>query len=163
MFFNRYGSGIFFWKTGAKSHVTWTFCRPHGDVFNDFDGTPQNSAEPKDQVTAYPHFLRPNDWSTYQGAIPTVAWESLREGYNDYLYLNTLATAIEQARASGDEARQRKADKAEDVMTDLVASIPWQNPMNRPKPDQTALTARRLQQVRRSLADQILILQKLAR
>jgi len=160
MFFNRYGAGLFFWKTGAKSQVTWTFCRPHGDVFNDFDGTPQNSAEPKDQVIAYPHFLRPNDWSTYQGAIPTVAWEALGEGYDDYLYLNTLASAIEQARTSGDESRKHKADKTEKVMAELVASIPWQNPMNRPKSNQTALTSRKLQQMRRALADEILILQK---
>ncbi|HPO13434.1 MAG TPA: hypothetical protein PLI09_08320 [Candidatus Hydrogenedentes bacterium] len=161
MIFNRYGAGVFFWKTGAKTQVTWTFCRPHGDVFNDFDGVLENSAEPKEQVTAYPHFLRPNDWSTYQGAIPTVAWESLREGYNDYRYLHALKCAIEQARASADKKQMKKADKAEKIMNDLVADIPWCNPMNRPdKKRQAALTSLKLQQLRRTVADQILILQK---
>ncbi len=158
-YYNRYGAGVFFWKTGAKCQVTWTFCRPHGDVFNDFDGSTQNSAEPKEQATAYPHFLRPNDWSTYQGAIPTVAWESLREGYNDYLYLNTLVSAIEHARASGDASLKRKADKAERVMNGLVSEVPWQNPMSRPKHDQSALLPRNLDRVRRAVAGQILALQ----
>lgn len=161
MIFNRYGAGLFFWKTSAKTQVTWTFCRPHGDVFNDFDGVLENSAEPKEQVTAYPYFLRPNDWSTYQGAIPTVAWESLREGYNDYLYLHTLKCAIEHARASSDNGRIKKANQAEKIMSGLVADIPWCNPMNHPdKKRQAALTSLNLQQLRRTVAGQILILQK---
>ena len=160
MFPNRYGAGLFFWKTGAKVQVTWTFCRPHGDVFNDFDGTPQNRSEPKEQATVYPHLLRANDWSSYQGAIPTIAWESLREGFNDYLYLQTLTFAIDQARATGDETQREMADEAEEVMKSLVESVPWQNPMSRPKRQDESLTARRLQEVKRSVADQILLLQE---
>ena len=160
MFFNRYGAGVFFWKTGAKCQVTWTFCRAHGDVFNDFDGTPQNSAEPKEQVTAYPHLLRPNDWSTYQGAIPTVAWESLREGYNDYLYLSTLAGAIADARASGNASRASKADEAEKTMAEWIDGIPWHNPMDRPEDKETALTSQHLERMRRALASQILSLRE---
>jgi len=160
MFPNRYGAGLFFWKTGAKVQVTWTFCRPHGDVFNDFDGTPQNRMEPKEQATVYPHLLRANDWSTYQGAIPTIAWESLREGFNDYLYLETLTCAIEQARATGDETQREMANKAEKVMNSIVESVPWQNPMSRPAHYDVALTAQKLREVRRSVADQILFLQE---
>ena len=119
LFFNRYGAGLFFWKTGAKSQVTWTFSRPHADPFNDFDGTPENDSEPKDQTTVYPHLLRPNDWSTYQGSIPTVAWEALREGYNDYLYLHTLAEAVKSARAGGNPRLQKRADRAEKEMAAL--------------------------------------------
>lgn len=160
MFLNRYGAGLFFWKTGARAQVTWTFCRPHGDVFNDFDGTPENGAEPKDQVTAYPHLLKPNDWSTYQGAIPTIAWESLREGYNDYLYLHALTLAIQAAKSSGESDRIERAAAAEKTMTNLVDSIPWHNPMTRPTTEDTGLSSLRLQQVRRALADQILLLQE---
>ncbi|MBW7865435.1 MAG: hypothetical protein H3C30_13615 [Candidatus Hydrogenedentes bacterium] len=158
MLFNRYGAGVFFWKTGAKSQVTWTFCRPHGDVFNDFDGSAQNSAEPKEQATVYPHLLRPNDWGTYQGAIPTVAWEALREGYNDYRYLHTLQCAIAAARAGGDKRMKQKADKAEKHMTELMVGIPFFNPMSRPAKRDKAPSALELQQIRREIAGEILAL-----
>lgn len=145
---NRYGAGFLFWKTGARAQVAWTFCRPHEDVFNDFDGTPHNAAEPKEQVTAYPHLLAPGDWSTYQGAIPTLAWEGLREGADDYAYLHTLSTLIEQAKAGPAAAARTAATEAEQVLEALVDAIPWANPMNAP-----TFPTDQLQQARRVMAD----------
>ena len=122
MFHNRYGAGFFLHKTGARAAVAWTFCRPHEDVFNDFDGSTANRAEPKEQATVYPHFLRPDDWSTYQGAIPTVAWESLREGVTDYAYIHMLQTAIDEARAAG---FTEAADEAESRLESIIEEVPW--------------------------------------
>jgi len=156
MFANRYGAGFLFWKTGAKAQVTWTFCRPHEDVFNDFDGSRANAAEPKEQVTAYPHLLRPDDWSTYQGAIPTIAWESLREGVDDCSYLALLSSLIDKAGKSPQPAARKAAQEAQAALTDLVGSIPWANPMLEP-----AFATPRLQQVRRAVADWIVKLQAL--
>ena len=154
MFHNRYGAGYLFWKTGARAQASWAFCRPHEDVFNDFDGSQANAAEPKEQVTAYPHFLRPDDWSTYQGAIPTIAWESLREGVDDYLYLYTLSRSIAEALAHPQQRVRDAGREAQETLNALVESIPWANPM-----DGVAFEARRMQQVRRAVAGHITNLQ----
>lgn len=159
LFFNRYGAGLFFWKTGAKSQVTWTFSRPHADPFNDFDGTPENESEPKDQTTVYPHLLRPNDWSTYQGSIPTLAWEALREGYNDYLYLHTLSEAVEAARAGGNPRLQKRADRAEKEIAALVEAIPFHNPMSRQPREDRVLRTSTLQKIRRAAVEHIMALE----
>jgi len=156
MFHNRYGAGYLFWKSGAKAEVSWTFCRPHEDVFNDFDGSRANSAEPKEQATSYPHLLRPDDWSTYQGAIPTIAWESLREGVDDYRYLHTLSALIDEAGRSGEKAAREAAQEAEETLAALIEAIPWANPMGG-----VAFETRRMQQVRRAVADLIVDLQAL--
>ncbi|MEI6499731.1 MAG: carbohydrate-binding family 9-like protein, partial [Armatimonadota bacterium] len=153
-FHNRYGAGLLFWKSGAKAQASWTFCRPHEDVFNDFDGSRENSAEPKEQCTAYPHLLKADDWTTYQGAIPTIAWESLREGKDDYLYLYTLTTLIKQAQASNKPGAAHAATDAQAMLDGLVTSVPWVNPMG-----PVGFETSRLQQLRRVVADRIVTLQ----
>lgn len=147
MFHNRYATGLLWYKTGARAQVTWTFCRPHEDVFNDFDGSAVNPGEPKEQVTAYPHLLKPDDWSTYQGAIPTIAWESIREGVDDYAYLYTLERAIDRAKQSSSAPRQRAAIRAEEALRAMVDGIPWSNPMNA-----ATFSTQRLQDVRQNAA-----------
>ena len=154
MFNNRYGSGLLFWKTGAKAQASWTFCRPHEDVFNDFDGSRANSAEPKEQCTAYPHLLKPGNWTTYQGAIPTIAWEALREGKDDYLYLYTLTTLIKQVQSSGKPGAAQAAADAQAMLDGLVSSVAWVNPLG-----PVGFETSRLQQVRRMIADRIVTLQ----
>lgn len=151
---NRYGAGLLFWKSGAKAEVSWTFCRPHEDVFNDFDGSAVNPAEPKEQATAYPHLLRPDDYSTYQGAIPTLAWEGLREGVDDYLYLHTLTETIAAAKASPQEAVRTLASDAEAEMQALVDGVPWANCMG-----PNGFPTTRLQQLRRVAANRTVALQ----
>lgn len=151
---NRYGAGLLFWKSGAQAEVSWTFCRPHEDVFNDFDGSAVNSAEPKEQATAYPHLLRPDDYSTYQGAIPTLAWEGLREGVDDYLYLYTLTQTIAAAKASPQEAVRQLASEAESELQALVDAVPWANCMG-----PNGFPTTRLQQLRRVAADRTVALQ----
>ena len=153
-FQNRYGAGFLFWKSGAKASVAWTFCRMHEDVFNDFDGSRENSAEPKDQITAYPHFLKPGDWSTYQGAIPTIAWEALRIGDDDYGYLATCSSLIAKARASKSKAATDAARAAQDTLDALVDATPWNNPMM-----PANFETKRMQQARRAIADHIMLLQ----
>jgi hypothetical protein len=154
MFHNRYGAGYLFWKTGARAEVSWTFCRPHEDVFNDFDGVRANSVEPKEQVTVYPHLLKPDDWSTYQGGIPTIAWESLREGVDDYAYLHTLTSVIAEAAESEEEAVRKAAKDTAEKLTALIESIPWTNPMDKQSFDTEVLL-----QARRTVANLIADLQ----
>jgi hypothetical protein len=124
-------------------------------VFNDFDGTRENSAEPKEQATAYPHLLAPDDWSTYQGAIPTIAWESLREGVDDYAYLYTATTLAQEAAGSLDPDRRAAGQEALATLEGLAAAVPWDNPM-----DAMTFKANRLQHARRVAAEVILSLQE---
>ncbi|HID08534.1 MAG TPA: hypothetical protein EYP10_15465, partial [Armatimonadetes bacterium] len=98
MFPNRYLAGFLFLKTDADAQVSWTFMRPHEDPFNDFDGVRANSAEPKDQCIVYPQLERPNDRSSFVKIIPTIQWEALCEGIDDYRYAYTLRNLIAYAR-----------------------------------------------------------------
>ena len=129
---NRYLAGWLFWKTKADGQVSWTFVRPHQDPFNDFDGSKVNSVEPKDQCTVYPLFTRPNDRASIEGIIPTIQWEALREGIQDYCYLYTLRNTIAYARrtvrgktsAWAQQVRQA-ASEGEQTLLRVEQMIPW--------------------------------------
>ena len=113
MFANRYLTGWLFWKTKADGQVSWTFIRPHEDPFNDFDGSKANSVEPKDQCTVYPQLERPNDYKSIVGIIPTIQWEAIREGINDYRYAYTLKNLIAYARQVCNKSRVRSQARSE--------------------------------------------------
>jgi len=138
LFANRFLAGWLFWKTRADGQVSWTFVRPHEDPFNDFDGAVVNSVEPKDQCTVYPRFARPNDYDSIVGIIPTIQWEAIREGINDYRYLSTLRNTITYARevASGKQSRWaqevlRAAADCERTLQMLEEGVPWLSEVGR--------------------------------
>ena len=145
MFSNRYAAGFLMWNSGATAHATWTFCRLFGDPFNDFDGSA------KDWATAYPHLLQPNDWSTFQGVLPTLAWESIREGINDYRYLDTLQSLIEEVRNDPREPMRAAAAQAAERLRELGGQVGggWLQ----------GTSPQRMNEVRRHVADQIVALQ----
>ena len=113
---NRFMGGFHFWRTQATGCWAWTFLRPKGSPFDDFDGT--NQREHKDACIAYP---------TRDGKalIPTLQWEAIREGVDDYRYLYTLSEGIREARASGDNHRKTAADNAAADLDRLLADMPW--------------------------------------
>ncbi len=139
MFPNRYLAGWLFWKTKADGQVSWTFVRPHEDPFNDFDGASVNSVEPKDQCTVYPELASPNDYKSIRGILPTIQWEALREGINDYRYLATLRNTIAYARKVASTSRASRwsrellqfADECESILKAMDASVPWSNEVAR--------------------------------
>ena len=105
---NRFITGFLFWRSGAEGEWTWTFLRPKGDAFDDFDGKTQR--EHKDACTVYP--------SPDNGApMPTLQWEGIREGIDDYAYLHTLE---QLAKQKGGE----KGRAALDELTRIVADVP---------------------------------------
>jgi hypothetical protein len=105
------------WKSGARGYGVWTFQRPYGDPFNEKPG------HGKMECVTYPHLLRPKDWSTYQGAIPTIAWEAIREGVNDYAYLYTLHALIQKARRSNNAAVLQAAAQASEKLMVLPSKV----------------------------------------
>jgi hypothetical protein len=113
---NRFMGGFHFWRTRATGAWAWTFLRPKGSAYDDFDG--QSAREHKDACTAYP---TPDG----RGLVPTLQWEAIREGVDDYKYLHTLMCAIRDARTSKVPAAARAADRAEATVEKMLAEMPW--------------------------------------
>ena len=113
---NRFMGGFHFWRTRATGCWAWTFLRAKGSAFDDFDGT--NHREHKDACIAYP---------TRDGKAltPTLQWEGIREGVDDYRYVHTLTEGIREARASGDTRRKAAADRAAAELDRLLTDMPW--------------------------------------
>ena len=111
---NRFMAGVHFWRTQATGCWAWTFLRPKGSPFDDFDGA--GHREGKDACIAYPQ-------REGVGLIPTLQWEGLREGVDDYRYLLTLQMRILMARE--DPKLKNAADQAEAEMKRLLKEMPW--------------------------------------
>ena len=80
---------------------------------------------------------------------------ALCEGVDDYRYLYTLTSLIEDAKGNRDGEVRTTAEEAEARLEDLVEGIPWANPLGG-----VAFEASRLQDLRREVADMIVELQK---
>jgi len=76
---NRYAGGFLFWKTGARRMFAWTFQRPRGRPYDDFDGL--------DYCITYPAPDSPV-------SLRTLQWEGIREGVNDARYALCLESLV---------------------------------------------------------------------
>jgi len=113
---NRFMGGVHFWKTGATGCWSWTFLRPKSDAYDDFDGGDRR--EGKDACIAYPS---PDG----KALVPTLQWEGLREGVDDYRYLYTLKSLIQQAQPSGQGRAVEAAATADQQIEKLLQDLPW--------------------------------------
>ncbi len=109
---NRYLVGVLFWKTGASGQWSWTFQRPRGDPYNDFD------SEEKDACITYPTL-------DGRGFIPTLQWEGIREGIDDARYIYTLETHIKKGLQSSDESIKAKARDIKLELDEMLDDVPW--------------------------------------
>lgn len=104
----RFKAGFFFWKTAAQGQLYWAYMNSRGDAMNDFDTTSS------DHCAVY---------FKGQEIIPTIQWECLREGINDFKYIYTLEQAIKAASktkpAECAKARQLLAKIRKDTIIDL--------------------------------------------
>ena len=108
---NRYLSGVFLYRTGAKASWAWTFCRVSGEAENDFDG---RRGEPKDQCIVYPA-------KDGKGIRDTLQWEALRQGWQDYKAIATLDSLLTQHGDSIDSKTIREE------LDRRIAEIPLKN------------------------------------
>lgn len=92
----RNSSGFGFYRRPAEAMYYWHYQALSGDPFNDFDGTA------RDWCAAYPG---------EDGPIPTLDWESIREGIDDMRYIATLKALAARAQA-GTAAQQAAATTA---------------------------------------------------
>jgi len=111
---NRYLSGFFLWRSKATGAWSWTFNRPKDDPFDDFDG------RGKDLCIVYPN---------PRGGlfIPTLQWEGIREGINDYKYLYTLSVIIEKMKKSKDYSVISEAKRVEKELNQMLSNMPWRH------------------------------------
>jgi len=109
---NRYLTGFLFWKTGAVGQWSWTYQRPSGDPYDDFDGVG------KDACITYPA-------EGGGGSIPTLQWEGIREGIDDARYVYTLETLIQKKLNSPDRRAREKAMDARRQLNALMDTVPW--------------------------------------
>ncbi len=83
---NRYNAGYFLFLTGLDGFFPFPYNQTisNSDPFNDFDGfggTPIGyPGSSREKMTSYP---------SSDGPVSTVQWEALREGIDDYRYLQT--------------------------------------------------------------------------
>ena len=145
---NRYMGGVLLWRAGVSGSLAWTLMRSHDDPYFDFDG---EGTEPKDQCTVYPA-IAPD-----VGFTPTLQWEGLRKGIDDYRYLGTLARRIEKARSSNKPAQVAAASRIEKELAALLGALPWRHVENESQyPDNGLLTNARLDATRAQVVKWIL-------
>ncbi len=112
---NRFMGGLHFWRTGATGCWSWTFLRPKNSAYDDFDGSSQR--ESKDACIAYP---TPDG----KALVPTLQWEGLREGVDDYRYLYTLKSLIRKAEGKAGRAGEAAA-QADRQIDAAIQAMPW--------------------------------------
>jgi len=98
----RFKGGFFFWKTGATGQLYWAYQYPHSNPTDDRDGI--------DWCAAYPGET---------GPIPTIEWEGLREGIDDFRFVHTLELEIADARRDGSAAAKALANEAEALLAEI--------------------------------------------
>ena len=91
---NRYYFGVWAWVSGVKGCSHWAY----------FDNKPRLS------------YVYPSD----DELIPTIGWESVREGIDDYRYLSTLKRLADKARASDKNPLAKRADEILDQVKNMV-------------------------------------------
>ncbi len=104
---NRYRAGYYFAKLGAYSCRFYAYGEVAVDPFNDLDG------DNRDWTVVYPSMTS----ATHD---PTLEWEALREGVDDYRYVYTLRSRAQRARDKGHGA---EADKAIKVLNEVLSVV----------------------------------------
>ena len=107
---SRFSFGFWAWKAGLKGVSNWTYA----DVPKIYDG---GAWDPSDKEgVGVLSFV----WPTPKEPIPSISWEAIREGVDDYRYLTTLKDAIENAKAAG---KTELAGEAERVLNDVESRV----------------------------------------
>lgn len=106
---SRYSFGLYQWSElgkGIRARTQWHLNILHGYQFFDLDGR-----EPDNAMICYGR----------EGLYPTIDFERCREGAQDFYLYQTLARAVEQARAEGHS--DPAVETAGDLLDSLTAGI----------------------------------------
>ena len=123
--FNRYYFGYWAWKSGISGCSFYMYCSRAYTSRNSNTGTGPKltqrawweiPAEHRDEYIPRFALVRLDP----EGPVPSLGWEAVREGVDDYRYLITLKKAIAKARKDG---RIRAADQAQRAILELEDRI----------------------------------------
>ena len=104
---NRFTAGYYFAKSKARTMFYFAYMLFEGDPYLDWDGGN------RDWNVVFPSMDSPfHD--------PTVEWESLREGVDDYRYIYTLQQSIKKADKAGKKTEAGAADR---VLADIMKKV----------------------------------------
>jgi hypothetical protein len=143
---SRNNCGLGFYERPAEAMYFWHYQYPVGDPFNHLDGSS------RDWCAALPG---PNGT-----LIPTIDWESHREGIDDMRYVATLKQLAAQAQKLGPaEARPLRAAEAQRALAELAAVLNTDNYIS-PTRWAEKLTDDEYQGLRWRLVEAILALQR---
>lgn len=101
---DRYFFGFYCWKTGAQEILQWVYA--FGEPWKDP--------------------IRGNNGYVYlapDGPLPSIPWESIRAGIDDYRYQDLLWRLITAARTSGDAKAAEAAQTAEKTAREIMGCI----------------------------------------
>ncbi|OGS22275.1 MAG: hypothetical protein A2252_06855 [Elusimicrobia bacterium RIFOXYA2_FULL_39_19] len=115
--------GLWNWKLNAKGFTNWHYNETQGDPFNDLDGAGMDAA------FVYPS--REQESGEHLEGIPTLIWETMREGIDDRRYIETLKSYITKANSSKDQNKIKAAAQAAKMLDEIFNSLPifdkWEN------------------------------------
>ena len=145
---NRYMGGTFLWRTGVGGSLTWTLMRVRQDPYFDLDGA---RGEPKEQCTVYPA-VAPDVSFT-----PTLQWEGIRKGIDDYKYIYTLSQHIKRGKEAKDPDTVAGATQIEKDFDKLIRDMPWRHvDAHGQYPDNGKITNARLDRNRELIVEWLL-------
>ncbi|CAG0983528.1 hypothetical protein PLCT2_02050 [Planctomycetaceae bacterium] len=105
--YTRYVFGFGAWRWGVQGVVPWTYQMSQGS-----NGNPFTVLDGPEIMVAYPGA---------NGPIPTPVWETIRDGINDYRYIQSLREQIDRAKSRGDGRGARVERELERLRANLGA------------------------------------------
>ena len=133
---DRLGPGLYMLKTDAEAYYCWAYCWPKGNIWFDLDNNERETG-----------LVIPDQSSP----IPTIDYEALREGIDDFRYAHTLRSLLAQARRR--PQLRDAAARAERVLSDVLSRVPLDG--KRVSAYANSLSGKTLDDWRRSIANEI--------
>lgn len=166
---DRYYFGLWAWKSGIAGVSHWAYY--DAGIMNRFD-VPAPWRNSPEYLTEYTHnfnFVYP----TPDELIPSIGWEAVREGVDDYRYLHTLRQTLETARAAGakedalrpavallDEVNRRIRSESRHEAMGRASAVSYGARLFERSPPQPEWTPAEYERLRRQCADQIAALNR---
>ena len=149
---NRYLNGLFLWRSGATGIMNWIACWPmYNWKVDDFDFT-KDGWPAKDHCIYYPS-RHPDD-----PLAPTLQWEGIREGIDDYKYLYTFMDLARELTVSEDRDTAARAAAIRGTVQARVDGLPWRHDRGGGMYPPQDITNGDLQRVRQEIIRSILVL-----
>ncbi|MCM8818207.1 MAG: hypothetical protein NC915_01830 [Candidatus Omnitrophica bacterium] len=110
----RFAYGLLLWLTGGEGMITYAYQRPYyvngKDIYNDLN-VPKNN-----YIHYYPEFEK-----GLSG--PTTGWEGAREGVDDYKYLYTFFTILNEKKKIVDNKGKKILEEKEKEVLKLISNL----------------------------------------